>query len=145
MRGNIVSSKCSAIGATNCYFVSRFFGEKYILKYIPDKINEFNMFVKNHDTELISLIVFLRCTPFIPNWIINIYSPHLKIPPEKFFIGTLLGVLPLSFIHVQAGYMLDSVTGKDISLLTPSNFAVVGAVGILSLLPLLRKANFASP
>lgn len=40
---------------------------------------------------LINYIIFLRITPFLPNWFINITSPVINVPLWPFFIGTFLG------------------------------------------------------
>lgn len=53
--------------------------------------------VDKHRDHLINYIIFLRITPFLPNWFINITSPVINVPLGVFFIGTFLGktVCPL--------------------------------------------------
>ena len=36
-------------------------------------------------------MLFLRITPLIPNWFVNISSPIVGIPFRYFFFGTLFG------------------------------------------------------
>jgi len=50
---------------------------------------------------MLNYLLFLRITPFLPNWFINIVSPVIEIPAGLFFIATFLGVAPLSFIAIQ--------------------------------------------
>lgn len=47
--------------------------------------------VEKHRDHLINYIIFLRITPFLPNWFINITSPVINVPLGVFFIGTFLG------------------------------------------------------
>lgn len=47
--------------------------------------------VERHREHLINYIIFLRITPFLPNWFINITSPVINVPLKVFFIGTFLG------------------------------------------------------
>lgn len=47
--------------------------------------------VDKHRDHLINYIIFLRITPFLPNWFINITSPVINVPLGVFFIGTFLG------------------------------------------------------
>ena len=36
-------------------------------------------------------IIFLRITPFLPNWFINIASPIIGVRIFPFFVGTFIG------------------------------------------------------
>jgi hypothetical protein len=38
-------------------------------------------------------MLFLRLTPLIPNWFVNVSSPIVGMPFAYFFFGTLLGKL----------------------------------------------------
>jgi uncharacterized membrane protein YdjX (TVP38/TMEM64 family) len=52
--------------------------------------------VDRHRDHLFYYILFLRITPFLPNWFINITSPVINVPLWLFFIGTVLGkIIPL--------------------------------------------------
>lgn len=51
----------------------------------------FSWQVDKHRDHLINYIIFLRITPFLPNWFINITSPVINVPLGVFFVGTFLG------------------------------------------------------
>lgn len=57
--------------------------------------------VEKHRDHLINYIIFLRITPFLPNWFINITSPVINVPLGVFFIGTFLGKPTQPFCHVS--------------------------------------------
>ena len=71
-----------------------------------------------HREDLIYYLLFLRITPLVPNFFINISSPHLKVPLWKFFLATLLGLMPLNVVHIKTGLMLNEVTavGADLKV-----------------------------
>ena len=50
--------------------------------------------VANHHEDLFNYIMFLRITPFLPNWFINIASPIIGVPVWPFFAGTFVGESP---------------------------------------------------
>ncbi|XP_002741710.1 transmembrane protein 41B-like [Saccoglossus kowalevskii] len=129
---------CSAIGATNCYLLFYLAGRNLVQKYIPEKVAEWAATVGRHRDHLLNYIIFLRITPFLPNWFINITSPVINVPLSPFFFGTFLGVAPPSFVAIQAGTTLhqlmtasDAVSWKSVIIL-----AVLAA---LSLVPVLFK------
>lgn len=47
--------------------------------------------VIHHRVDLFNYIVFLRITPFLPNWFINLASPIIGVPMWPFFAGTFVG------------------------------------------------------
>ena len=61
---------------------------------------------------IFSYIIFLRITPFLPNWFINVVSPIISVPLTPFYLGTLIGVAPPSFICIQAGTTLQQLTSR---------------------------------
>ena len=57
--------------------------------------------VDGQKSNIFSYIVFLRITPFLPNWFINIVSPVIGVRLPPFWLGTFVGVAPPSFIAIQ--------------------------------------------
>ncbi|XP_077420665.1 transmembrane protein 41B isoform X2 [Vanacampus margaritifer] len=90
--------------------------------------------VDKHRDHLINYIIFLRITPFLPNWFINITSPVINVPLGVFFIGTFLGVAPPSFVAINAGTTLYKLTtaGEAVSW---NSLAVLAVLAVLSILP----------
>ena len=58
-------------------------------------------------------MLFLRVTPTLPNLFINLASPIVDIPFHVFFLATVVGLIPASFITVRvSGYFsLTSLQG----------------------------------
>ncbi|KAF9169699.1 hypothetical protein BGX20_009943 [Mortierella sp. AD010] len=139
----IMVSLASAVGATNCYLLSRLFFSKLVKRKFGERMEKWNTQLEKHRNDLISYIILLRLAPFPPNWFVNICSPHLHVPlwPE-FFIGTLIGVTAPSVVHVQAGMVLeklveDHTSGVDI--FTLKNIGMLVAVALLAALPVLIR------
>ncbi|KAG0046448.1 hypothetical protein BGZ83_008388 [Gryganskiella cystojenkinii] len=139
----IMVSLASAIGATNCYLLSRLFFSKLVKRKFGDRMEKWNRQLAKHRNNLISYIILLRLAPFPPNWFVNICSPHLNVPlwPE-FFIGTLIGVTAPSVVHVQAGMVLEKLVedhSSGVNVFTLKNVLMLGAVACLAALPVLIR------
>ncbi|GJJ78225.1 hypothetical protein EMPS_10584 [Entomortierella parvispora] len=139
----IMVSLASAIGATNCYLLSRMFFSKLVKRKFGDRMEKWNRQLEKHRNNLISYIILLRLAPFPPNWFVNICSPHLNVPlwPE-FFIGTLIGVTAPSVVHVQAGMVLEKLVedhSSGVDVFTLKNVLMLGAVACLAALPVLIR------
>ncbi|KAF9129981.1 hypothetical protein BGW39_003586 [Mortierella sp. 14UC] len=139
----IMVAFASAIGATNCYLLSRMFFSKLVKRKFGDRMEKWNTQLQRHRNNLMSYIILLRLAPFPPNWFVNICSPHLNVPlwPE-FFLGTLIGVSAPSVVHVQAGSVLEKLVedhSSGVDVLTLKNFLMLGAVALLAAIPVVIR------
>lgn len=85
---------CSALGASLCYLLSQLVGRRLVKHYFPARAQQWSEQVDKHRNELLSYILFLRMTPFLPNWFINLVAPVIGVPLYPFALGTFLGNYP---------------------------------------------------
>ncbi|XP_023717271.1 transmembrane protein 41B isoform X2 [Cryptotermes secundus] len=129
---------CSATGASLCYVLSYFLGRHLVYRYFPEKASQWALTVKKHRSNLISYLLFLRMTPFLPNWFINITSPIIGVPLFPFWIGTFIGVAPPSFVAIQAGQTLYKLSASS-DAWSWTSVILLGFFAALSLVPVLIK------
>lgn len=129
---------CSAVGATLCYLLSSLLGRKLLYKYFPDKANEWTVMVVKHRDNLLNYMLFLRMTPFLPNWFINLASPVIGVPVVPFTVGTFFGVAPPSFVAIQAGQTLHKLTSSS-DAWSWNSMIILCIFALLSLVPVLYK------
>ncbi|XP_026866409.2 transmembrane protein 41B isoform X2 [Electrophorus electricus] len=125
---------CSGLGASFCYMLSYLVGRPVVYKYLTERAQKWSQQVDKHREHLINYIIFLRITPFLPNWFINITSPVINVPLGVFFLGTFLGVAPPSFVAINAGTTLYKLTtaGEAVSWYS---LVVLAVLAVLSILP----------
>jgi len=131
---------CSAVGASLCYLLSYLVGRRIVLKYWPEKAAQWAAQVDKQKDNLMYYIIFLRITPLLPNWFINITSPLVDIPLTTFFIGTFFGVAPPSFIAVQAGTTLQKLTSSA-NILSWQSIVGLIVFAAISVIPVLMKGK----
>jgi len=131
-------SLCSALGASFCYLLSSFVGRPIMQHYFASRVEEWRQHVDRHRHNLLSYIIFLRITPFLPNWFINITSPIINVPLTHFFLGTFIGVAPPSFVYISAGQTVHTLTSTS-AILTWDQIGLLAIVALISLLPVLLK------
>jgi len=129
---------CSALGATCCYLLSYLVGRRIIYKYFPRKVAAWSRTVAYHRDNLLNYMIFLRVTPFLPNWFINITAPVIGVPVVPFFLGTFIGVAPPSFVAIHAGTTLHKLTSSS-DALTWNSLLILIILGVVSLIPVLLK------
>lgn len=118
--------------------LSRLFGRSILLKYFHDRITLWQKNVQANADSLLWFIMFLRITPILPNWFINICSPILDVPLGIFFAGTFAGVALPSILFIQAGKTLHQLASPSDVFSWRSMF-ILGFFAVLSLIPIRFK------
>uniref|UniRef100_A0A2M4BTL1 Putative conserved plasma membrane protein n=2 Tax=Anopheles marajoara TaxID=58244 RepID=A0A2M4BTL1_9DIPT len=132
---------CSALGATLCYLLSQLVGRRLVKFYFPERARLWAAQVDHHRADLLSYMLFLRMTPFLPNWFINLVAPVIGVPLFPFALGTFLGVAPPSFIAIQAGKTLYKMTSSS-DAFSWGSIALLAAFSVVALVPVIFKRYF---
>nr|XP_029710669.1 transmembrane protein 41B-like [Aedes albopictus] len=134
---------CSALGATLCYLLSQLVGRRLVKHYFPEKARVWSAQVDKHREDLLSYMLFLRMTPFLPNWFINLVAPVIGVPLWPFAFGTFLGVAPPSFIAIQAGKTLYKMTSSS-DAFSWTSVTLLMVFSVVSIGPAIFKRYFKS-
>ncbi len=131
----------ATIGATITFLaVHTAFGE--LLRHRVD--NKLSKMKKGFTENAFNYLITLRLLPIFPFFIINIAAGVIGMPLRTFFFGTLLGIIPGSFIYAWVGsglgYTLEQ--GKSLNLgiiFEPQVILPIIGLAILSLAPVIVK------
>ncbi|CAF3022611.1 unnamed protein product [Rotaria sp. Silwood2] len=129
---------CSSLGASFCYLLSKLFGRPLLLKYFRAKIIDWQRKVQKRSDSLLWFMIFLRITPILPNWFINLCSPILDVPLKPFFLGTFAGVALPSILFIQAGKTIHQLS-SPLDVFSWGSIFMLSFCAILSLLPIYFK------
>ncbi|OVA04076.1 SNARE associated Golgi protein [Macleaya cordata] len=138
VRGLVLVVLNATAGASSCYFLSKLIGRPLVNWLWPEKLRFFQAEIAKRRDKLLNYMLFLRITPTLPNTFINVASPIVDIPFHVFFLATLVGLLPASYITVRAGLALgDLKSVKD--LYDFKTLAVLFLIGSVSIVPTILK------
>ena len=89
-------------------------------------------------------LIFLRLVPIFPFWVVNIVSSLLGVRLSTFFLSTIVGIIPGSFVYVLIGnglgQLLDQNKNPNLSIIfTLPVFIPLIALALLSLFPIILK------
>ncbi|HXI87005.1 MAG TPA: TVP38/TMEM64 family protein [Parvularculaceae bacterium] len=93
----------------------------------------------------LSYLFFLRLAPIFPFWAVNIGAGVLGVRLRNFFIGTLIGIVPGSFVYASIGNAAATAfdAGEDVTLqgvlFKPEVLLPFVGLALLSLLPVVLK------
>ncbi|KAM5562024.1 putative membrane protein [Rosa sericea] len=137
-RGLILVVFNATAGASSCFFLSKLIGRPLVCWLWPEKLRFFQAEIAKRREKLLNYMLFLRITPTLPNLFINLASPIVDIPFHIFFLATLIGLIPASYITVRAGLALgDLKSVKD--LYDFKTLFVLFLIGSVIIFPTLLK------
>jgi uncharacterized membrane protein YdjX (TVP38/TMEM64 family) len=85
-----------------------------------------------------SYLLFLRLLPVFPFFLINLGAGLTAMPLRTFFLGTMIGTLPGTFLYVNAGHALTAIT-KPTDIFSPGTVLSFALLGLFSLVPVVYK------
>jgi uncharacterized membrane protein YdjX (TVP38/TMEM64 family) len=129
---------CCTVGSSLCYMLSYFLGRLAVKKLVPGKIQMFEERINSNRENLLWYMLFLRLTPILPNWFINVASPIVKVPLSYFAIATFVGTTPANVVYYYAGKVLKD-SGKFDSSKGYKTAGIMVLLALLSLLPTIFK------
>jgi uncharacterized membrane protein YdjX (TVP38/TMEM64 family) len=123
--GVVVVSFASTIGATLACFVSRFILRNWVQNRFSDKLEVINNGIEKDG----SFYLFtLRLIPIFPFFAINLIMGLTKMPLLTYYWISQLGMLPATFVYVNAGKELGKLESLS-GILSPTlliSFAILG-------------------
>uniref|UniRef100_A0A7S3D9L0 VTT domain-containing protein n=1 Tax=Palpitomonas bilix TaxID=652834 RepID=A0A7S3D9L0_9EUKA len=136
LKGFILSLVLSTVGASGCYLMSSVVGKQVIIRCCPVRLAAFTKEVEKNKRHLLSFMLFLRLTPVLPNWLINLASPIVNVDFKSFVIGTFFGLTGMCYTLTQAGCILHEIESMD-DALSSKTMLTLASFGVVSLLPYL--------
>ncbi len=125
----------ATVGATLAFLAARFILRDWVEEKFGGKLQKFNEgFSKN----ALNYILFLRLVPVFPFFLINLASGLTQIPLRTYVLGTMIGIIPGSFVFANAASNLaaiDSLSG----IASPGVLGAFALLGLFSLIPTLYK------
>ncbi|EQC25827.1 hypothetical protein SDRG_16277 [Saprolegnia diclina VS20] len=130
---------CATTGASLCFLLSHFLGRSLVQRAFPAMIANFKDKIASNRGNLLYYLLFLRLTPLLPNWFVNVASPLVDVPFGHFVLATFLGLMPANFIHISTGATLNSAAEAGSSNVV--NFCILFSLQFVALLPTLFKSK----
>lgn len=90
-----------------------------------------------------SYMFFLRLTPFVPFFIVNLVPAFLGVDLICFVVATFLGIMPVTLIYTLAGAgigeALQAETFSIESILSPKIILALTGLGLVAVLPAILR------
>ena len=142
--GGLIAIVGGTLGAFGIFIIAKYFFLDFIRKNILNKYPYIENYFKKNDIELMFLI---RIIPAVPFFAQNLILAGLGADNKKFFLTTLIGLAPWSFIFGSVGQGLEEIfvnqTRISFSLVAQPEYLIpIGTIASLVILIILFKKKF---
>ena len=128
--GLVVVSLASSVGSTLAFFGSRYLLRDWVKEKFGRRVDSIDRGIEKHG---MFFLLTLRLNPAVPYWLVNLAMGLTKMRLRTYYPLTVVGMLPATFIYVNAGTQLASIeTTRDIL-----SANLVAALVLLSIFPLI--------
>lgn len=122
-------------GATLAFLVTRYLFRDAVLKKFGPNLEKMNSELEQRG---FSYLLFLRLVPVFPFFLINLGAGLTRMPLRTFFLGTMVGIIPGSFVFCNAGASLASITSMS-EVASPRVLGSFALLGLFALVPVLYQ------
>ncbi len=127
----------ATLGASLVFLLARYL----IADWVRARLQENDQALKlmnSFQSDALNYLFFLRLTPLFPFWLVNLVPAFTPVSSRTFFITTLLGIIPGSFVFANLGQSLAEIENAEQLLSMPVLFALT-LLGLLALAPVILK------
>ena len=133
--GTVYVNIGATIGATLAFLVARYLFHDVIQNKFGTRLEKINTELA---TKGFNYLLFLRLVPVFPFFLINLGAGLTKLPLRTFFFGTMIGIIPGSFVYCNAGASLASITSMS-EVASPRVLGSFALLGLFALVPVLYQ------
>lgn len=131
----------ATVGATLAFLVARYLFHDVIQNKFGPRLEKINAELGARG---FNYLLFLRLVPVFPFFLINLGAGLTKLPLRTFFFGTMIGIIPGSFVFCNAGASLASIASMS-EVASPRVLGSFALLGLFALVPAVyqkyRKTN----
>ncbi|MCP4277543.1 MAG: FAD-dependent oxidoreductase [Gammaproteobacteria bacterium] len=134
IKGVIIVSFASTIGATLAFLLSRYLLRNFVEQRFSSTLTRINNGI---DKEGPYYLFTLRLVPLFPFFVINLVMGLTRLNVKSFFWVSQLGMLPATILYVNAGTQISQLESLQ-GILSPQ---IIGSFILLGIFPLLAKKS----
>jgi uncharacterized membrane protein YdjX (TVP38/TMEM64 family) len=93
---------------------------------------------RGFEKDAFNYILFVRLVPLFPFWLMNLVPAFTPVSARNFFVATLIGILPGTFVFANVGESLARIQSPR-DLVGTQTLLALALLGAMSLVPIILK------
>lgn len=128
----------ATIGATIAFLIARSLGESFVDKMLKGKHNKIYEYDQKLEKNGFPVVLFLRFVPIFPFNGLNFALGLTKVKFKDYFLGTMLGIIPGSFVLAYFG---DSLAEMNIISTVIAAILFLAMIAVLPIYNRIKKRS----
>lgn len=125
----------ATVGATLAFLVARYLFRDAVERRLGARLAGFNQGLK---AGAMGYLLFLRLVPVFPFFLINLGAGLTQVPLRTYFVATMVGILPGSFVYCNAGANLARIDSVS-EIASPGVLGALALLGAFALVPTVYR------
>ena len=131
----------ATVGAVAIFLAARYAFRDYFAEKAGRWVKRFEA---GFNENALSYMLVLRLVPIFPFWMVNLAPAFVGVPLRTYAIGTLIGIIPGSWVYCSVGNGLGAVFDRgetpDLGIIfEPQILTPIIGLAVLSLIPVVYK------
>jgi uncharacterized membrane protein YdjX (TVP38/TMEM64 family) len=123
----------ATVGATLAFLLARYLFRDAVEARLGTRLAAFN---EGLARGAMGYLLFLRLVPVFPFFLINLGAGLTQVRLRTYFVATMVGILPGSFVYCNAGANLARIDRLS-DIVSPGVLGALGLLGAFALVPAL--------
>ena len=137
--GALLSMFGTSAGAAIGFYLSRRLGREFVERRFKVAVCRWTL---EHPADSLRTVMSLQLMPFMPHDVINGVAGVSRMPYRSFFLGSLLGTLPIILVYTWIGSAVRDVFGRWLWAVL-AGLTIVGAGSFLWVCVVARRRSSA--
>ena len=125
----------ATVGATLAFLVARYLFRDAVLRKFGANFEKVNRELEQRG---FNYLLFLRLVPAFPFFLVNLGAGLTKLPLRTFFFGTMIGIIPGSFVFCNAGASLATISSMS-EVASPRVLGSFALLGLFAISPVIYQ------
>ncbi len=133
--GTLYVNVGATTGATLAFLLARTLLGDWVVKKFGARMAALNQGLQESG---LSYLLFLRLVPLFPFFLVNLACGITRLPLRTYVLGTMVGILPGSFVYANAGASLATIDTLS-QVATPRVLGSFTLLGLFALIPAIYR------
>ncbi|HEU0014681.1 MAG TPA: TVP38/TMEM64 family protein, partial [Longimicrobium sp.] len=133
--GTAIVVVAATVGAWLAFLSARYLFADAVRRRMGPRLKRL---ARGFEQDAFNYILFIRLVPVFPFWLMNLVPAFTPVSARTFFVATLIGIIPGSFVFVNLGESLGRIERPG-DLVSAGTLSALALLGVLSLVPIVWK------
>lgn len=133
--GTAIVVLAASVGATLAFLSARYLFAEAVRRRMGPRLQRL---ARGFEQDAFNYILFVRLVPVFPFWLMNLVPAFTPVSARTFFVATVIGILPGTFVFANVGESLARIQSPR-DLVGTQTLLALALLGAMSLVPIILK------